>query len=94
MRRLGEISPAGEVILVDGSRYNSKVGIELEAALIQAASVKGYLAFLRSFSNRVEAGPHRTETLRSLVAPELDSADFSAKLKVAQESERVCRSGS
>lgn len=94
MRRLGEVSPGGEVVLVDGSRFKPKVGIELEAALIQAASVKGYLAFLRSFANRVEAGAYRSETLRSLIAPELDSTDFDAKLEVATASERACRSGS
>ena len=93
MRRLGEVSPGGEVVLVDGSRYKPAVGIELEAALIQAASVKGYLAFLRSFANRVEPGAHRSETLRSLVAPELDGADFDAKLEVAEASERACRNG-
>lgn len=90
MRQLGKISPRGVVTFTDGSRYDPAVMIELEAALIQAADAKGYLALLRRFVEGMEAGPYREETLRSLVAPELDAGAFSKVVAVAQASEQSC----
>ena len=65
--------------------------IELEAALIQAAGAKGYLALLRAFVAEMEAGSYRDETFRSLIAPELDPAEFSRIMVTANQSEQVCR---
>jgi len=91
MRRLGELTANKKVVFTDGSQFDPRVPIELEAALIQAAGAKGYLALLRAFVAEMEPGSHRDETFRSLIAPELDPAEFSRIMVTANESEQVCR---
>lgn len=90
MRRMGELAPGGNVDFLDGSRYRPSVPIELDAALSQAGSAVGFLAFLRSFTEHFE-GEHAAEALRSLVAPEQDVAGFREQLEVARAAERSCR---
>ena len=90
MRRLGKVSSGSVVVFADGSRYDPQVMIELEAALIQAADAKGFLALLRRFVDGMEAGRYREETMRSLVAPELDAEAFAKVLEIAQASEQAC----
>lgn len=91
MRRLGELAPRRTVSFVDGSEFDPSVPIELEAALIQAADAKGYLVVLREFVAGMEPGPHRAEAFRSLVAPELDPAEFERTVARAREAESACR---
>jgi len=80
----------GEVTFLDGSHYKPSVPIELDAALSQAGSAVGFLAFLRSFTEDFE-GAYAAEALRSLVAPEQDSEVFREWLEIAGERERSCR---
>jgi hypothetical protein len=91
MKRLGEISSDGTVALQDGSRLNPATPLELAAAMSQASEVKGYLALLRAFSRELEGPERAPETLRGLVAPELDPAAFQATLKGAEAQEAACR---
>ncbi len=90
MRRLGKVSPGGVVVFTDGTRYDPAVMIELEASLIQAADAKGFLALLRRFVDGMEGPPYREETLRSLLAPELDGEAFSNVVEIARSSEQAC----
>ncbi len=91
MRRLGEVSPDdGVVEFSDGTAYRPTIPIELEVALSQAAEARGFLALLRQFVNELEASPHRRETFRSLVAPEMDPLSFGVIMHKAEESERSC----
>jgi len=90
MRRLGEVSPGGVVEFVDGSQYRPEVPIELEMALTQAAGAKGYLALLRELVSGMEASAYTTETLRSLVAPELDGEGFALIVGEAERRQRDC----
>ena len=90
MRRLGKVSPGGVVVFTDGSRYDPAVMIELEASLIQAADAKGFLALLRRFVDGMEQQSYREETLRSLLAPELDGEAFSKVAEIARSSEQAC----
>ena len=90
MRRMGELAPGGRVDFPDGSHYRPSIPIELDAALSQAGSAVGFLAFLRSFTENLE-GQHAAEALRSLVAPEQDVAGFREQLEVARGAERGCR---
>jgi hypothetical protein len=90
MKRLGEISPGGSVTLLDGSQLRTEVPLELAAATSQGSQVKGYLAVLRSFAQQLEPS-HPEPVLRSMVAPELDPAQFTASLTAAADSEQVCR---
>lgn len=92
MKRLGELSPGGRIPMLDGSRYDPRSGIELAAALSQAAEAEGFLALLRAFVAELESGPHRVETLRSLMAPEMGLASFETALGRAREAEARCRS--
>jgi hypothetical protein len=91
MRRLGEVTPGGVVSFTDGSRYNPTVPIELEAALSQAGGAEGFLALLRSFVVRLESPEFERETLRSLIAPELDPAGFGEAMDRAEQAEATCR---
>lgn len=91
MRRLGEVSPnEGEVHFDGGVVYRPTVPIELEASLSQAAQARGFLALLRAFVRGLESAEHRRETLRSLVAPELDPLSFGVVMDRVEESEREC----
>lgn len=90
MKRLGELSPGGTVVLADGTTYRPKFPIELSAALSQAADVRGYLALLRRFVVELEAAPYRRETLRGLVAPEVVPSDFDAVIEASEAAERAC----
>jgi hypothetical protein len=90
MRRLGEVSPEGQVEFSDGSRYRPSVPIELEMALTQAGSATGYLALLRRFAVAVEGDEYARQTFRSLVAPEMNAARFGALMDVAERREQEC----
>jgi hypothetical protein len=90
LKRLGELSPGGELALADGTRFRASVPIELSAAAAQAAEVKGYLAMLREFVARLEPPSDRRESLRGLIAPELGVASFGAVMDAAEERERTC----
>jgi hypothetical protein len=93
MKRLGEVSPGGAVILVDGTRLDTRSQLELTAAMGQAAQAKGYLALLRSFVRELEEGEGAGEGLRSLVAPETSPAEFARTLAQAEALESACRGG-
>jgi hypothetical protein len=90
MRRLGEISPDGAVTLTDGSVYRTAIPLELEAALSQAADVRGYLALLDAFVTELEPEPYRDETLRGLIAPEVTPSAFEVQLATARMAEQRC----
>ena len=91
MKRLGEISSDGSVTLEDGTRLNPAAPVELAAAMSQASEVKGYLALLRAFSRELDGPERAPETLRGLVAPELEPGAFAAALAGAEAQERSCR---
>ena len=90
MKRLGEVSHGGRIVLIDGSAFNAANPIELAAAMGQPAEARGYLALLRAFVNDFEAGEHCGETLRSLLAPEIGATRFSEILREAEAAERSC----
>ena len=64
--------------------------IELAAAGNQASEARGYLVLLRQFVAELELAPHRRETLRGLVAPEVGTARFAEILERAEARERNC----
>ena len=91
MRRLGELSPNGSVEFVDGSQLRPSSGIELEMALGNASGARGFLALLRSFVARLESTEEdQREALRSLLAPELGSAEFAESVSRAISTENAC----
>ncbi|MDP6977867.1 MAG: hypothetical protein QF570_04595 [Myxococcota bacterium] len=91
MRRLGEVSPnEGVVEFGAGIAYRPSVPIELEAALSQAGDARGFVSLLRQFVHELEDEPHRRETFRSLVAPELDPMTFGVIMEKAEAHEQAC----
>ena len=90
MKRLGEVSPDSEVVLIDGTIYRTWIPLELAAAASQAAEVKGYLVLLRRFVAELESSPYRRETLRGLIAPEVSPAGFEAMMDEAEAAEQRC----
>jgi hypothetical protein len=90
MKRLGEVSPDGAVVLADGTAYRTAIPLELAAAISQAGEVRGYLAMLRQFVAELEPEAYRRETLRGLVAPEVSPASFEAMVGAGERSEREC----
>lgn len=95
MRRLGEISPNGGLVeFGPGTAYRPTIPIELEAALSQAAEAQGFLALLRRFVFELEEPEHRRETLRGLIAPELDPVSFGVIMDQAEEVEQACLAAS
>ncbi len=90
MRRLGELSPGGQVKFAGGVSYRPAVPIELEAALVRSAEARGYLALLRSFVDLMEEPAYRRETLRGLIAPELDATSFGVIVDGAEAREKNC----
>jgi hypothetical protein len=90
MKRLGEVSPGRRIAMIDGSTFNPANPIELAAAMSQPAEVRGYLALLRTFVNEFEASEHYSETLRSLLAPEIGATRFVEILDHAERAERSC----
>jgi hypothetical protein len=91
LKRLGEISPGGQVTLLDGTKYDTSVPLELAAASSQAGEVVGYLAMLRSFVAELEAEPYRSATLGGLVAPEVGPAEWGRMIERSEAAERRCR---
>lgn len=91
MKRLGEVSPGQQIAMIDGTRFNPANPIELAAAMSQPAEARGYLALLRTFVDEFEGGGHETETLRSLLAPEIGYARFSEMFAAAEAAERACQ---
>lgn len=94
MRRLGEVSPDGVVRFAGGGQYRPSVPIELDASLSQAGSAHGFLALLRQLVIYVEGESHADETLRSLIAPELEPEVFAGAMKTATGREAACRAKS
>jgi hypothetical protein len=90
LKRLGEIQPGGAVVMGDGTRYRTSIPLELAAASSQAGEVQGYLALLRQFVAELEPAPYRRETLRGLIAPEVNSQRFDAMMGQAEGAERAC----
>jgi hypothetical protein len=90
MKRLGEVTPGGRIRMRDGSSLAPGSAIELTAAMSQPADALGYLALLRSFVAKVEPLDERRDTLRGLVAPEIDATRWTAITDQAELSERQC----
>lgn len=91
MRRLGELSPDdGTVKFTGGVAYRPVVPIELEVALSQAAEAEGFLVLLREFVRELEDTDHQRETLRSLVAPEMNPLSFAVVIDKANAREKSC----
>ncbi len=90
MKRLGEISPGGQVVLGDGTRFRTSIPLELAAAWSQAAEVRGYLVILRQLVDELEPAADQRNTLRGLIAPEVTPADFDAIVDRAEAAERLC----
>jgi hypothetical protein len=93
IKRLGEISPNQQVRLIDGTRFDVSVPIELSAAASQASRVVGYMAMLRSFIFDLEEPGMQRPTLKGLIAPEVSSVRFDAVMDLAEESEQQCTAG-
>jgi hypothetical protein len=93
MKRLGEVSPGGAVVLEDGTRLDTRSPLELTAATGQAAQARGFLALLRAFVRELEPGEGAREGLRSLIAPEMSPAEFAKTLAQAEALESACRGG-
>jgi hypothetical protein len=90
MKRLGEVSPGGAVVLTDGTTYRTSIPLELVAAASQAAEAKGYLALLRRFVAELESPAYRRGTLRGLIAPEVSPAGFETLMDEAETAEQRC----
>jgi hypothetical protein len=90
LKRLGEISPSGTLVLVDGTQFRASVPIELSAAASQAGEVRGYLALLHRFVAELEPPSDRREALRGLIAPELGVAEFGSILDAAEGRAQTC----
>ena len=56
----------------------------------QPGDALGYLALLRSFVAKLEPPAERRDTLRGLVAPEIDAGSWGAIADAAELSERQC----
>ena len=90
LKRLGEVSPGGEIELLDGTRYRVEVPLELAAAASEPAQARGYLALLRRWVGELESEAYRREALRGLLAPELPRPDFDAVMDAAEAREHDC----
>jgi hypothetical protein len=77
----------------DGTRFQSKLPIELMAAATQPQDAIGYLALLRRFVALLEPEDERGTTLRGLLAPEVPAERFATLLAAAGQRERACASG-
>ena len=90
LKRLGELSPDGTLVLVDGTRFRTSIPIELSAAASQSGEVQGYLAMLRQFVTQLEPEADRQEALRGLIAPEVAAASFDEIFRGAELREQQC----
>jgi hypothetical protein len=93
MRRLGEVSPGGAVTMADGTRYDTRVPLQLAAAQADAAAAKGYLALLRRWVALLEPADQRESVLRGVLAPELEAEAFAPLIAGARNAESRCRAG-
>jgi hypothetical protein len=91
LQRLGELSPDGLITLVDGSKFRPSITLDLAAASAQSSEAIGFLSLLRAFSAELEPSELRRNTLRGLIAPELDSERFDAIIEAAEDLERRCK---
>ncbi|MAI79764.1 MAG: hypothetical protein CL917_12535 [Deltaproteobacteria bacterium] len=92
MRRLGEVSVDQTVDFEDGSRLRLESPLELEMAITNSSTARGYLSLLRRFvsENEVDSLAER-QGFRSLLAPSLTMQEFEQKVGVARAAEAKCR---
>jgi hypothetical protein len=90
LQRLGELSPDGLITLVDGSKFQPSVPLDLAAASTQSAEAIGFLSLLRAFIAELEPPEHRRRALRGVIAPELDHARFDTTVEDAEDLEHRC----
>jgi len=90
IQRLGELAPDGLITLVDGSKFQPSIPLDLAAARAQSADAIGVLSLLRAFIDELEPPEHRRSALRGVIAPELDSERFDAIVEIAEDLERRC----
>ncbi|MBW2716648.1 MAG: hypothetical protein JRD03_11255 [Deltaproteobacteria bacterium] len=90
LRRLGELSPDGLIHLVDGSKFRPAIPLDLAAARAQSAEAIGFISLLRAFVAELEPTAQRRNTLRGVIAPELESERFAAIIEIAENHERRC----
>ncbi len=90
LQRLGELSPDGLITLVDGSKFRPAISLDLAAAGAQGADAIGVLSLLRAFIAELEPSEHRRNTMRGVIAPELDRERFDTIVEIAEEYERRC----
>lgn len=93
LQRLGELSPDGLITLVDGSKFRPSITLDLTAASAQSAEAVGFLSLLRAFIAELEPSEYRRNTLRGVIAPELDSERFDTIIDDAEALERRCNAG-
>jgi len=90
LQRLGELSPDGLITLIDGSKFQPSIPLDLAAASTQSAEAIGFLSLLKAFIAELEPPEHRRGALRGIIAPELDSERFDATVEIAEDLERRC----
>jgi hypothetical protein len=90
LQRLGELSPDGQITLIDGSKFRPSITLDLAAASAQSAEAIGFLSLLRAFIAELEPSEYRRNALRGVIAPELGSERFDAIIEVAEDLERRC----
>ena len=77
-------------MLIDGSKFRPSSPLDLAAASAQSAEAIGFLSLLRAFVEELEPTAQRRNTLRGVIAPELESEDFAAIVDIAEDHERRC----
>jgi hypothetical protein len=90
LRRLGELSPDGLITLVDDSKFRPSIRLDLAAASAQSAEAIGMLSLLRALIAELESVETRRDTLRGVIAPELETERFDAIVEIAVALERSC----
>ena len=86
MRKLGRLD-TGRVRSRSGDTYRIGSPIEFEMAMQSASSISGYLGLLGVIARRQD---DPSTFLRSLLAPDMSSADFESIYRAANRAYRAC----
>gem|GEM_PF-2603960 len=90
LQRVAELSPRGELGLVDGARLDPARALEREVALARVAEVNGALAAIRALANGLASAGAESRALHAWLAPDLPSEAFASALARAAAAERAC----
>ena len=90
LRQYAAARAPSDLATLGGERLPASHPLEFELAMTRAAEIRGFLAWLRAFTQLLEPADDGVLALRSLIAPDSPPESFEMALLAAREAEQKC----